>query len=145
MKHSCLLLLVITIIQCVLCKEEDQGFTDGIVTSLKHCMKQKEKMDCLKKKVIVKLENEIKNNRSIEIADGVYLARDPNAQMENSVMARRFQADIAQARGSDLTSLLLSKLADYFKSTVIQFKLNDAVNEGYIFLFLTNKLNIIIF
>lgn len=136
MKHLCSFLLIVAVIQCVLCKDEAQGFTDGIVTSLKHCLKQKEKMDCLKKKVIVKLENEIKNNRSIEITDGVYLARDPNAQMENSVMARQFHADVAQARGSTLNSLLLSKIADYFKTTVVQFKLNDAVDEGIIYLFI---------
>lgn len=114
------------------CSEDAPGFAEGIVTSLKHCLHQKEKMDCLKRKVIVKLENEMNSNRTLEISDGIYLKRDPDAVHENSVMGgRRFlSTGVSEARGSVLNSLLMSRVLDYFKTSVVQFKLADSVDEG---------------
>ncbi|XP_077287702.1 uncharacterized protein LOC143912294 [Arctopsyche grandis] len=89
-------------------------------------------MDCLKRKVIVKLENEMNNNRTLEISDGIYLKRDPDAVHENSVMGskRYLSTGVSEARGSVLNSLLMSRVLDYLKTSVVQFKLADSVDEA---------------
>lgn len=79
-------------------------------------------MDCLKRKVIEKIDTEMRGNRTFYVTDEVVIKRDPNWTGENSV-ARSL-------KGNNINELLLAKVNDFIKSSVVQFKLGGEAEEG---------------
>lgn len=99
-----------------------EGF--DFVLSLKHCLQHKGMMDCVKRKVVDKLDQQLKSNRTIEITDGVSIKKDPQWE-ENSVANTQ-----RSMKGMSLNEILTTKVNEYLSSLVIQFKLNDNIENN---------------
>lgn len=99
-----------------------EGF--DFVLSLKHCLQHKGMMDCVKRKVVDKLDQQLKSNRTIEITDGVSIKKDPQWE-ENSVANSQ-----RSMKGMSLNDILTTKVNEYLSSLVIQFKLKENIESG---------------